>query len=231
LTDIFYPGNIQGFPWIPSTEPGILKESFMEKSDTYTAFAGSQRIVTADVKTMLLRTHERLAAGEDLTILIFEDATGEQLDFDLSGTPDEVLARLAKHPHFIEPPAPPVRTGPGRPKLGVVSREVSLLPRHWAWLEAQPSGCSATLRRLVEEARKAGQGQENAIRARDAAGKFMWVMAGNLPGFEAATRELYAGRIDRLRACVGDWPPDVRDHLLRLLDPTGSDEPAAVSQL
>ncbi|PKN45532.1 MAG: DUF2239 domain-containing protein [Deltaproteobacteria bacterium HGW-Deltaproteobacteria-17] len=201
----------------------------MEKEKTYTAFAGSQRIVTADVKTMLLRTQERLAAGEDRTILIFEDATGVQIDFDLSGSPDEVLARLETHPHFIEAPALPVRTGPGRPKLGVVSREVSLLPRHWAWLEAQPSGCSATLRRLVEEARKAGEGQEDAIRARDAAGKFMWAMAGDLPGFEEASRALYAGRIDRLRVCVGDWPPDVRDHLLGLLEPAGSGDPLTVS--
>ncbi|MFY0534142.1 DUF2239 family protein [Nannocystis pusilla] len=46
---------------------------------------------------------------------------------------------------------PPARTGPGRPKLGVVSREVSLLPRHWEWLERQPSG---SRRRCADSSRR-----------------------------------------------------------------------------
>ncbi len=122
-------------------------------SETYTAFAGVERVATADLKTLLLETKRRIDGGEARTILIFEDATGAQVDFDLSGTPDEVLARLAAHPHLAPAVGREVRArrGPGRPRLGVVSREVSLLPRHWEWLEAQPSGCSAALRRLVEE--------------------------------------------------------------------------------
>ncbi len=213
----------------------------MEKENTYTAFAGHERIGTADVKTLLLQVHlyvqaqQRLQDAGERTILIFEDATGLQIDFDLSGTPDELLARLASHPHFsaarsMAPELPPepsaTRPGPGRPKLGVVSREVSLLPRHWEWLEAQPSGCSATLRRLVEEAKKAAQGLDSAVRARDAAGKFMWALAGDLPGFEEASRALFSGRHDRLRECIGGWPEDIRDHVLRLLDASASVETA-----
>jgi len=98
----------------------------------------------------------------------------------------------------------------------VVSREVTLLPRHWEWLEAQKGGISATLRRLVDEARKQGAGGERAAKAWDAAGKFMWTMAGNRPGFEEASRALYAKDLPRLEALSKDWPDDVRAHLLRL---------------
>lgn len=186
--------------------------------ETYTAFAGVARVATADLKTLLLEVKRRLEGGEAQTILIFEDATGAQVDFDLSGTHDEILARLATHPHLAPPPAPepPARPGPGRPRLGVVSREVSLLPRHWEWLEAQPSGCSATLRRLVEEARKAATGGDAGRRV-DAAGKFLWTMAGDLPGFEEVTRDLWAGRHETLADRMVSWPPDIAAHALRLL--------------
>ncbi|HLM72344.1 MAG TPA: DUF2239 family protein, partial [Polyangiaceae bacterium] len=131
---------------------------------------GNRRIVSGDLKTMLLRTKAEIDRGPTEPILIFEDQTGQQVDFNFQGSPDEVLERAVPNK---------ARSGPGRPKLGVVSREVSLLPRHWEWLEQQPQGSSAALRRLVDEARKREPGKERARRARDAASKFMWVMAGN----------------------------------------------------
>lgn len=185
--------------------------------ETYTAFVGNERLATADLETLLLRIKRRLEAGEDRTVLVFEDATGVQVDFDLSGTDDEVLARLKTHPHLVTRQETPARSGPGRPKLGVVSREVSLLPRHWDWLETQPAGCSATLRRLVEEARKAAAGGEEARKAQDATGKFLWTMAGDLPGFEEVTRDLWAGRTEALAVRMAGWPPDIAAHALRLL--------------
>ena len=109
------------------------------------------------------------------------------------------------------------RTGPGRPKLGVVSREVSLLPRHWAWLEQQPGGISGALRRLVDESRKANQGRDRARAARDAAGKIMWALAGNFPGFEEASRALYAGDLAGFEQQTEGWPGDIRNHLIRRL--------------
>ncbi|HEY3352187.1 MAG TPA: DUF2239 family protein [Polyangia bacterium] len=109
-----------------------------------------------------------------------------------------------------------VRTGPGRPKLGVVCREVSLLPRHWEWLAQQPNGISAALRRLVDDARKREPDRERARRARDAASRFMTVMAGDRPGFEEASRALYAGERERFAALTSDWPEDIRRHLARL---------------
>jgi len=186
---------------------------------TYTAFAGQRLIVSGDLETMILRTKEHLDKNPAESVLIFEDQTGRQVDFDFRGTPADVVARLASHPLFGPAPTQAVsQRGPGRPSLGVVCREVSLLPRHWEWLGRQPGGSSAALRRLVDEARKRGGRKERARAARDAAGKFMWVMAGNLPGFEEATRALYAGDRERLDGLTKEWPPDIRDHIGRLVD-------------
>lgn len=137
--------------------------------------------------------------------LIFDDATGKPVDVDLRGSPEEVRARLE-----------PAARGPGRPKLGVTAREVTLLPRHWDWLAAQPGGASVTLRRLVEEARRGGGGKERRRQAQDAAYRFMSAMAGDAPGYEEATRALYAGDGARFEAQTQAWPADVRDHARRL---------------
>jgi uncharacterized protein len=174
---------------------------------SYTAFAGHRRIASARLETLLAQVKRHLDGGGDHSILIFEDQTGRQVDFDFRGSLNEVLARAA-------PVAP--RPGPGRPKLGVVSREVSLLPRHWEWLEQQPNGISAALRRLVDEARRREPDKESARLAREAAGRFMWAIAGNLPGFEEASRALFAGNRQRLADLTRDWPVDIRSHLLRL---------------
>lgn len=181
-----------------------MEENITEPPMTYTAFAGNKLVVSGEQPAMLRGVKRHLDAGGD-AVLIFEDQTGRQIDFDFQGTEEEVLERAA-----------PPRAGPGRPKLGVVSREVSLLPRHWEWLEQQPNGISAAIRRLVDDARKREPGKERARRARDAAGKFMWVMAGNLPAFEEASRALYAGDTERLLGLIRKWPRDVRKHLERL---------------
>src|SRR4029450_1852629 len=116
----------------------------MDQEVTYTVFNGQRRVASGDLTPMLVETKALVDRGADGPLLIFEDQTGRQVDFRVRGPPDEVLQRAA----------PSRRTGRGRPRLGVVSREVSLLPRHWDWLEQQPNGISAALRRLVDEARK-----------------------------------------------------------------------------
>ena len=191
----------------------------MEANQTYTAFAGDRLIVSGDLETMILRTKEHLDREGADRVLIFDDRTGRQVDFDFRGTPGEVLSRLASHPLFA-PAKPPegARIGPGRPKLGVVCREVSLLPRHWEWLGQQPGGASATLRRLVDERRKRPSGENDARIATEAAGNFMWAMAGNFPGFEEASRALYAGNRKRLEELIREWPRDIREHIERLVE-------------
>ena len=158
---------------------------------------------------MLAETKREIDANSGEPILIFDDQTGRQVDFDFRGTTDEVLAR-------VETTSAP-RTGPGRPKLGVISREVSLLPRHWEWLEQQPTGISAALRRLVDDERKRQPNKERARLAREAASKFMWAIAGNFADFEEASRALFAGEKDKFSEHIANWPSDVREHLQRLL--------------
>jgi len=190
----------------------------VENDKTYTAFAGQRLIASGNLKTTVLGAKEFQDGGENALILVFEDQSGGQIDFDLRGTPDEVLARLSSHPWFASSDAQTqVRTGPGRPKLGVQCREVSLLPRHWEWLEQQPGGISVALRKLVEESRKGGQGLHLARVAREAAGKFMWAMTGNLPNFEEASRVLYAKDYRGLEPLIRDWPEDIRKHVERLV--------------
>lgn len=178
----------------------------MDEPDTYTAFAGARQVASGLLPEVLAAAKAHLEQHPDAEpLLIFHDPTGMQVDFDLRGSLEEVLERAA--------PAPG-RNGPGRPRLGVTSREVSLLPRHWLWLEAQPGGVSAALRRLVEEARKRESPEQRLRRALEAADRFMLTMAGNLPGYEEASRALYARDLGRLEELVQGWPPDVRAYVL-----------------
>lgn len=192
----------------------------MAAPPSYSAFSGDRLIAFGALADVLSasKAHTDEEGGEGLPLLIFEDRSGRQIDFDFSGSLEEVLRRALP---------PPARTGPGRPKLGVVSREVSLLPRHWQWLEEQPQGISAGLRRLVDEARRRNPGEQRARRGREALSKFMTAMAGNREHYEEATRALFAGDQPRLESLIGEWPEDIRAHVLRVLEEslTPSDDP------
>jgi hypothetical protein len=184
---------------------------------TFTAFQGHRRLVSGPAGEVAL-VIKRMAERPDDPIVIFEDATGRSIDFDLRGGDREVLARLAKlvPPPVEETPSPSEPRGRGRPRLGVVAREVTLLPRHWEWLSAQPGGASVALRKLVEEARRASGDKDRERQARDAAYHFMSTMAGNLPQFEEASRALFADDRRRFTGLIADWPADIRDHIVKL---------------
>jgi len=177
-----------------------------------TAFAGDRCIASGDRKAVALAVKRTLAWGEDKPVLIFEDGTGKQIDFDLSGTPAQVLGRLSLEEEPAEPPAGP--RGRGRPKLGVVPREVTLLPRHWEWLSGQPGGASVALRKLVEAASRGPEGK--ARDGRDAAYRFIAALAGDFPGFEEAARALYARDAAAFEGHTAGWASDVRAHARRL---------------
>jgi len=179
---------------------------------TYTAFAGHRRLATGAVPEIALAVRERLAGD---AVLVFDDETGRQVDLDLRGSIEEIAARYTA----AAPDGAEKRSGPGRPRLGVVSREVSLLPRHWEWLASQPGGASAALRRLVDAARRERVDEERIRTAKDAAYRFMHGLAGDLPGFEEAARALFAGDFARLDEIIQPWPGDVRDHVRLLLLP------------
>jgi hypothetical protein len=173
------------------------------------AFVDHLQIAAGPLRAVLPVLKARFDAG-DVDALVFDNDTARLIDLDLRGTLEEVLAREAP---IVDVSAP---RGPGRPRLGVVSREVSLLPRHWEWLEAQPAGLSATLRRLVDDARKNTTPHEQALAARTAANRFITAMAGNRDNAEEATRALFADDVARLELLTSAWPVDVRDFVLRL---------------
>lgn len=178
-----------------------------------TAFHGTTYIASGDLKKVALAAKAVVDAGQTALVLIFNDLTGAVVDVDFRGTAADVVRRLDAEGSN---PATAVPRGPGRPKLGVVAREVTLLPRHWDWLATQPGGASVALRRLVEEARRDTSGRERVRGSQAAAYKFMSAMAGDEPGFEEATRALFAGHMPRFDALIAPWPPDVRDHARRL---------------
>ena len=177
-----------------------------------TAFAGIHRIASGELRHVALIAKQVFDSEPSQSILVFEDATGVVVELPLELPAAELLRTLNATPAEPELAAPTAARGPGRPRLGVVAREITLLPRHWDWLSAQPGGASVTLRRLVENARKlTAHGDRRGV-AQEAAYRFMHALAGNLPGYEDATRALFAGNFTRFEEVLARWPEDVREH-------------------
>ena len=165
--------------------------------DSYTGFDGHRRLAAGPLAVVNLAAKRALERGARGPVLIFDDLTGRSRDVDMRGVAPETRPR-------------------GRPKLGVTAREVTLLPRHWEWLAAQPGGASVALRKLVERALRDASGQEQRRQAHERAYHFMSAIAGDLPGFEEATRALFAHDAQRFAAHIHGWPQDVREHATRL---------------
>jgi hypothetical protein len=168
---------------------------------TFTAFDGPRKVAAGPLADMALALKRAQEAGAAGPLLLFDDRTGRSRDVDTRGSDAEVMGRLVAR---------------GRPKLGVVPREVTLLPRHWEWLATQPGGASVTLRRLVETALRDPTGADERRQAQERAYHFMVAMAGDLPGFEEATRALFAHEAARFTTLIRPWPRDVRDHAATL---------------
>ena len=183
----------------------------------FTAFEGQRRLISGTLAEVALAV--KRAAQAAAPILVFSDATGRSLDLDLRGSDEDIVARLPKPaPETAEPDTTAGEPrGRGRPKLGVVAREVTLLPRHWEWLNAQPGGASVALRKLVDETRRASGDRDRLRAARDAAYHFMSAMAGDLANFEEASRALFADDRCRFAGLIADWPADIRDHIVKLV--------------
>lgn len=178
----------------------------------FTAFQNTTCLAQGPLPEVALAVKAALEDAPEAVFLTFDDATGAVVDLDLRGMPADILARLD-----VPPAAPPVARGRGRPKLGVFAREVTLLPRHWDWLARQPGGASQALRRLVDEARRSDGGRSEARAAQAAAYTFLSAMAGDLAGFEEATRALFGDDRDGFARRTQGWPEDIRVYALRLL--------------
>ena len=200
-----------------------------------TAFEGHRRVRSGSLAEVAAAVKSVVDRGATEPVLVFDDATGRVIDLDLRGSDADVLARLSTPSRTPDgrdasTPGGPAKGEPtedrsakprgrGRPRLGVVAREVTLLPRHWEWLAAQPSGASAALRRLVDEARKKNAPKQRRRTAQEAAYRFMAAIAGDLPDFEEATRALFADDRAGLAQRIATWPEDVRVHTLQLAFP------------
>lgn len=180
-------------------------------TQSYSAFDGHKLLTQGQLSKVVLNVKKRLKEDSSSSILIFSDLTGKQMDFDLRGTEQDILQRLQV---FVSAPTDETKTasGPGRPKLGVISREVSLLPRHWEWLSTQSGGASVTLRKLVDEARKRFADRDETKKAQERTYKFLSSIAGNFPHYEEALRNLFAKNKKAFELQITDWPKDIKLH-------------------
>ena len=157
-------------------------------------FDGHRRLTAVPLHEVALAARHAMGKRASGLVLIFDDSNGQVIEIDPRGR--------------------------GRPKLGVVAREVTLLPRHWDWLSSQPGGASVTLRKLVDDARRTYPGKDQRRHAQEAAYVFMSAIAGDLPSFEEATRALFANNRQRFSELVGAWPQDIASYASRLAFPT-----------
>ncbi|MCE9602565.1 MAG: DUF2239 family protein [Gemmatimonadetes bacterium] len=194
------------------------------------SFAGPHLIAAGPLSDVALATQAAGSTGLDRAPIIFDAVTSEPIDLDLRGTAEDLRARLLA----LEPPTDDrnedgsdTHRGPGRPRLGVIGREVTLLPRHWDWLATQPGGASAAIRRLVEQARVTHADRDRTRRAQEYTYRFMTAMLGDQPDFEEATRALFAADRERFTDLTAPWPTDLRDHARRLADDALAQEAVA----
>lgn len=215
---------LPGYYWTGAFHPGNMllmaipnSSSEWDEATVCTAFDGDRQVATGSLRAVAAKAKKVLdRRGERASVLIFDDATARPIEVDFRGSVRAVVSRLPKAvlPHAEAEPQEP--RGPGRPKLGVVAREVTLLPRHWEWLSAQPGGASVALRKLVDAARRTSADADRKRLAQESAYRFMSAMAGDRPGFEEAARALFAGNTGGFEAQTANWPPDVRGYAWRL---------------
>ena len=195
----------------------------------YVAFSGDQRIAAGDFREVVSAVKALLERRKEASILVFDGPTGGPVDIDFRGSVDDVLARRPGIPGTQAATASTAPRGPGRPKLGVVAREVTLLPRHWEWLAQQSGGASVALRKLVDDARRNGDDGNRIRLAREATYRFMSAIAGDRPHYEDAIRALFADQPLRFKELIAGWPKDVRDHTAALAERAFRREPRAVA--
>ncbi len=185
------------------------------------AFAQRKRIALGPARDVAVAVKGFADGHPETPVMVLDATTCWPVELDLRGSVAAVLKRLPPAPD--DAPASPDEAaaeqparGPGRPKLGVVAREVTLLPRHWDWLATQPGGASVALRKLVEQARRTHRESDRLREAKEAAYRFMAALAGNEEGFEEASRALFADDLVQLKSEVAKWPRDVRLHVVEL---------------
>eukprot|EP01035_Chromulina_nebulosa_P021198 gene21198-27460_t len=215
---------------MPSMKRGTRSVSD-STSKSFMVFVGHRLVLSGSLVEATLAVKQAVEADASQAILVFDDATGRVVDVDFRGTGADIVERSSRPasayvgryrqppeelPNASEPTAGSGTRGKGRPKMGVIAREVTLLPRQWEWLASQSGGASATLRKLVDSARRSGSSRHQQRAAQDTAYQFMQAIAGDLPGYEEATRALFANDRPGVERCVAAWPRDIRTQAIRL---------------
>lgn len=209
-----HPNNITRIKLTFDLYPGNIKTM---NSTICTAFDGHKKIAHGSILEVALRVKAHLDRHDASSVLVFDDSTARAVDLDLRGS-----VRSIEQRYRVEVSGEAdaeTKPGPGRPKLGVIAKEVTLLPRHWEWLASQPGGASVTLRKLVEEAKTKNQRKDRVRQAQEATHRFMTALAGDLPGYEEALRVFYAKKYDAFEKLIHAWPRDVREHIRKLASP------------
>jgi uncharacterized protein len=183
----------------------VSSEGQTEQTASYVCFHGSSKIAAGSLAEVALMAWDFAKSNPTTSTLTFDRRTGKVIDLNMSGSRHDIVARYALKDEAV--------AKRGRPKLGVVAREITLMPRHWEWLGQQPGGASVTLRKLVDAARKSRTTDDETRQRIAAAYNFMFAMAGDLPLFEEASRTLFAQDFAKLETCTANWPADIRNEL------------------
>ncbi len=211
MTNLFYP------------DKNIHMTKTEKPSQSYTLFRNNTLVANgdmADIKASILAVNERFPEG---TYLCFNDLTGEYVDVDFhtekSTKPLKKQTELKRgRPSFLKAPRAKTKKA-GRPSLGVVAREVTLLPRHWKWLNSQSSSASSALRELIDETIRTGRNPLEARNAMARADKFMSTALGDQPGYEEASRALYRADKETFYKLIEAWPNDLKNYVKQLSNP------------
>lgn len=186
-----------------------MEAALHDEMERYVAFVDDRWLARGPPSEVAVALHQHLAGGGSGRVVVLDESTGRRVDMKLDGDEDEVRSRYGGQAPAGNGSATPRRRG--RPRLGVVGREVTLLPRHWAWLDGQRGGASATLRRLVDRARREFASSDRLNLAQDRTHRLMTALAGDRPGYEEACRALYSGNASRFNDETRTWPRDVRE--------------------
>lgn len=189
------------------------------ETKNFIAFADqSKKVAEGSLPAVAEKSKAYLLAHPDAGVIVFDALTSQQVEIDFRGTPEAVRKRIEKteSPGSFSSDDAETRGGPGRPKLGVVSKEVTLLPQHWNWLSEQTGGASVTLRKLVDASMKKNAGRDSLRRAQESAYRFLLVTAGDRENYEEVLRALYAQDQTKFKRLMSTWPKDVRDHAFAL---------------
>lgn len=185
-----------------------------------TAFNNTNKLANGPLIEVIMAMKTAIIENQNAKILCFLDENGAMIDFDLSGSNEQIIARLltqfkapstSEQIEIIE-----TQSKAGRPKLGVIAKEVTLLPRHWEWLGAQNGGASATLRRLVEIAAKESIGIAARKNAQNATYRFLQNIAGDFENYEEVLRAIFADDFEKMRNLMKNWPQDIQNYAQKL---------------